>query len=50
MTWKILDTLDIQELLHDALDLGFPSDLLVMAMAQHLAPRVLQAGATAACQ
>ena len=41
-TWKI-DTLDIQELLNDALELGFPSDLLVMAMAQHLAPRVLQA-------
>ena len=41
--WKKIDTLDIQELLNNALELGFPSDLLVMAMAQHLAPRVLQA-------
>ena len=44
MTWTNPDTLDIQELLNDALELGSPSDLLVMAMAQHLAPRVLQAG------
>ena len=40
---KFFDSIDIELLLHEAIQLDFPADILVMALQQHLAPRVIQA-------
>ena len=40
---KSFDFIDIEVLLHEAIQLDFPADILVMALQQHLAPRVIQA-------
>ena len=39
---KFFDSLDIEQLLHEAIQLEFPPDILTMALQQHLAPRIIQ--------
>ena len=41
---KFFDTLDIETLISEAIDSMFPLDALVLALEQHLAPRILQVG------
>ena len=40
---KFFDTIDIELLLREAIELDFPPDILILALQQHLAPRIIQA-------